>query len=135
MSSKTLKLVVPVLVIIAGFAAAAVITSARKAPPRVDRPALGPLVEVLPVEITAVPVVVAGHGEVVAKVSVDIVPQVAGQVVKTGRRRNADHRGARRDPRRGHHDRGAAKGMADEHRRCPMVVGEERCRRHDVVYV
>ncbi len=85
MSSKTLKLVVPVLVIIAGFAAAAVITSARKAPPRVDRPALGPLVEVLPVEITAVPVVVAGHGEVVAKVSVDIVPQVAGQVVKTHR--------------------------------------------------
>ena len=85
MSSKTLKLVIPVLVIIAGIAAAAVITSARKAPPRVDRPALGPLVEVMPVELAKVPVVVAGHGEVVAKVSVDIVPQVAGQVVKTHR--------------------------------------------------
>jgi RND family efflux transporter MFP subunit len=85
MSSKTLKLVIPVLVIIAGIAAAAVITSARKAPPRVDRPALGPLVEVMPVEITDVPVVVSGHGEVVARVSVDIVPQVAGQVVATHR--------------------------------------------------
>jgi RND family efflux transporter MFP subunit len=85
MSSKFLKFVIPVLVVIAGFAAAAVITSARKAPPRVDRPALGPLVEVMPVEIADVPVVVSGHGEVVAKVAVDIVPQVAGQVVTTHR--------------------------------------------------
>jgi len=81
MSSKTLKIVIPIIVLIAGIAAAAVITSARKAPPRVDRPPLGPLVEVLRVEITDVPVVVSGHGEVVAKVSVDIVPQVAGKVV------------------------------------------------------
>ena len=85
MSSKTLKIVIPVIVLIVGIAAAAVITSARKAPPRVDRPALGPLVEVLPVEIADVPVVVTGHGEVVARVSVDIVPQVAGQVVATHR--------------------------------------------------
>jgi RND family efflux transporter MFP subunit len=83
MSSKTLKIVIPVIVLIAGIAAAAVITSARKAPPRVDRPPLGPLVEVLPVEVTDVPVVVSGHGEVVARVSVDIVPQVAGKVVAT----------------------------------------------------
>lgn len=85
MSSKTLKIVIPMIVLIAGIAAAAVITSARKAPPRVDRPALGPLVEVLPVEVTDVPVVVSGHGEVVARVSVDIVPQVTGQVVATHR--------------------------------------------------
>jgi RND family efflux transporter MFP subunit len=83
MSSKTLKIVIPILVVIAGFAAAAVITSSRKAPPRVDRPALGPLVEVLPVEVADVPVVVSGHGEVSAKVSVDLVPQVAGEVVAT----------------------------------------------------
>jgi len=83
MSSKTLKIVIPVIVLIAGIAAAAVITSARKAPPRVDRAPLGPLVEVLPVEVADVPVVVSGHGEVVARVSVDIVPQVAGQVVAT----------------------------------------------------
>jgi RND family efflux transporter MFP subunit len=39
----------------------------------------------MPVEVNDVPVVVAGHGEVVAKVAVDLVPQVAGQVVATHR--------------------------------------------------
>ncbi len=82
MSSKALKLVLPIIVVLAGVAAAAFLASARKAPPRVDRPPLGPLVEVMATEITDVPVVVTGHGEVVARVSVDIVPQVAGQVVK-----------------------------------------------------
>ena len=82
MSSKALKFVIPPIVVIAGIAAAAMIASARKAPPRVDRPPLGPLVEVLPTEISDVPVVITGHGEVVARVVVDIVPQVAGQVVE-----------------------------------------------------
>ncbi len=82
MSSKALKLVIPPIVVIAGIAAAAMIASARKAPPRVDRPPLGPLVEVLPTEVNDVPVVITGHGEVVARVAVDIVPQVAGQVVE-----------------------------------------------------
>jgi len=82
MSSKALKLVIPIIVVIVGIAAAAILASARKAPPRVDRPALGPLVEVLPVEVDDVPVVINGHGEVSARVTVDIVPQVAGQVVE-----------------------------------------------------
>ncbi len=56
--------------------------SARKAPARVERPALGPLVEVMPAQIVDVPVVVSGHGEVVPRVAVDVVPQVAGRVVK-----------------------------------------------------
>jgi RND family efflux transporter MFP subunit len=79
MSSKALRIAIPVIVLIVGVA------SASKAPPRVDRPALGPLVEVLPTEITDVPVVVTGHGEVVARVSVDLIPQVAGQVVRIHR--------------------------------------------------
>ena len=82
MSTKVLKLVIPPIVVIAGIAAAAMIASARKAPPRVDRPALGPLVEVLSTEVNDVPVVITGHGEVVARVAVYIIPQVAGQVVK-----------------------------------------------------
>ena len=82
MSPKALKIVIPIVVLIAGFAAAALIASARKAPPRVDRPALGPLVEVIPTEVTDVPVIVSGHGEVVARVVVDLMPQVTGQVVK-----------------------------------------------------
>jgi len=85
MSSKALKIVIPIVVLIAGVAAAALLASARKAPPRVDRPALGPLVEVIPTEVTDVPVVVTGHGEVVPRVAVDLIPQVAGQVVKIHR--------------------------------------------------
>jgi RND family efflux transporter MFP subunit len=82
MSPKTLKIVIPIVVLIIGAAAAALIASARKTPPRVDRPPLGPLVEVTPVEVTDVPVTVTGHGEVVARVAVDVVPQVQGQAVR-----------------------------------------------------
>jgi RND family efflux transporter MFP subunit len=82
MSLKVLKLVVPVVVLVAGVAAAALIASSRKAPPREARPALGPLVEVMPAQVTDVSVTVSGHGEVVAKVAVDVVPQVAGQAVE-----------------------------------------------------
>jgi RND family efflux transporter MFP subunit len=40
------------------------------------------LVEVVPTELASVPVIVSGHGEVVPRVSVDVVPQIAGQVVE-----------------------------------------------------
>jgi RND family efflux transporter MFP subunit len=85
MSSKTLKLIIPVVVLIAGVAAAALIASARKAPPRVERPPLGPLVEVQQAVVVDFPVVVTGHGEVVPRVAVDVVPQVGGQVVEVHR--------------------------------------------------
>jgi RND family efflux transporter MFP subunit len=85
MSAKTLKLVVPAIVLVAGVAAAALIASARKAPPRVDRPALGPLVEVMETQVSDIPVVISGNGEVVPRVTVDIVPQVPGQVVRVHR--------------------------------------------------
>ena len=82
MSSKALKLVIPAIVLVAGVAAAALIASARKAPPRVDRPALGALVEVIETQVSDVPIVIKGNGEVVARVAVDVVPQVPGQVVR-----------------------------------------------------
>jgi len=85
MSTKTLKGLLPLLVLIVGAAAAAFIISAREAPTRVERPALGPLVEVMPAQLRDVAVVVNGHGEVVARVAVDVVPQVTGQVVKVHR--------------------------------------------------
>jgi RND family efflux transporter MFP subunit len=81
MSSKALKLIVPIVVLIAGVAAAALIASARKVPPRAERPPLGPLVEVMATEVADVPVTITGHGEVVPKVAVDVVPQVSGKVV------------------------------------------------------
>jgi len=82
MSSKTLKGLIPLIVLILGMALAAWLVSARKAPDRVERPQLGPLVEVMPAQVTDVPVIVNGHGEVVARVAVDVIPQVAGRVVK-----------------------------------------------------
>ncbi len=82
MSSKTLKIVAPMVVIACGIIGAWLLASSRTAPDRVERPALGPMVEVMPAEVTSVPVVVTGHGEVVPRVAVDVVPQVAGRVVE-----------------------------------------------------
>ena len=81
MSPRILKLVVPIIVLVAGVAAAALIASARKAPPRQERPPLGPLVEVMAASVADIPVAVEGHGEVVPKVAVDVVPQVGGKVI------------------------------------------------------
>jgi RND family efflux transporter MFP subunit len=82
MSSKLLKIIAPLVVLVVGVAAAYLLASSRRAPDRVERPALGPLVEVVPTEATSVPVIVTGHGEVVPRVAVDVVPQVTGQVVE-----------------------------------------------------
>jgi RND family efflux transporter MFP subunit len=82
MSPKSLKIVLPIAVLFAGIAGAVLLASSRKAPPRVERTAPGPLVEILAASPTDVPIVVEGHGEVVAKVSVEVVPQVAGRVVE-----------------------------------------------------
>ena len=82
MSTKTLKIVLPIVILFAGIAGAVLLASSRKTPPRVERAAPGPLVEVLSAGLADVPIVVEGHGEVVAKVSVEVVPQVAGRVVE-----------------------------------------------------
>ncbi len=82
MSDKTLKGLLPLIVLGFGAVLTLVLLSARKAPERIERPVLGPLVEVMPAQISNVEVVVSGHGEVVPRVAVDVVPQVAGQVVQ-----------------------------------------------------
>jgi len=85
MSDKTLKGLLPLIVLGFGVVLTLVLLSARKVPERIERPTLGPLVEVMSAQITDVPVVISGHGEVVPRVAVDVVPQVAGQVVKVHR--------------------------------------------------
>ncbi len=82
MSSNKLKLIVPVVVVAVGVAAAILLATARKAPPRTERVPLGPLVEVLEVHSDSVPVVITGYGQVGAKLAVDLVPQVGGRVVR-----------------------------------------------------
>jgi RND family efflux transporter MFP subunit len=82
MVRNRLKFILPLLVLVAGVAAAAILAASRKAPPRVERTSLGPLVDVVAVVVDDVAMAVTGHGEVVAKLAVDVVPQVAGQVVE-----------------------------------------------------
>ncbi len=76
------KIVIPVVVLAVGIVGAYLLASSRRAPDRVERPPLGPLVEVAEAEPTSVPVVVTGHGEVTPRVAVDVVPQVSGQIVE-----------------------------------------------------
>ncbi len=82
MSSRALKLALPLVLLAVGVVAAVLLASARSAPPRVERESPGPLVEVIRVDRVDVPVAVDGHGEVVPKVAVDVVPQVAGKVIQ-----------------------------------------------------
>ena len=82
MNRTVLKIVLPIVVVVVGLAGAFMIASARQAPPRTERTVPGPLVEVVTVNRASVPVEVEGHGEVRARVMVEVVPQVAGRVVE-----------------------------------------------------
>ena len=81
MNNHTLKIAAPIAILILGVAAAFILASARRAPEREQKPVLGPLVEVIIAQPTAVATVVRGHGEVRAKTTVEVVPQVAGKVI------------------------------------------------------
>lgn len=81
MSRSTWKVALPIVVLVAGAGATAALISSRKPPERVERPALGPLVEVVEVATADVPVEVAGQGEVSPRTRVDLAPQVTGRVV------------------------------------------------------
>ena len=79
MSRAYLKYVAPIVVVALGLVAAWLLASSRRAPGRVERPSVGPLVEVIRAEVTSVPVVVAGHGEVVPRVAVDVADSAASR--------------------------------------------------------
>lgn len=84
MSGKNrLKMVVPIVILAAGVVGAVIMAKSRKAPSRQERVDRGPLVEVTVADPEDVVMTVSGHGEVVARVAVDVVPQVAGRVVRT----------------------------------------------------
>lgn len=81
MSSFRSKLVLPVVVVAGGLGVAYLLTSARTPPERVDRVSPGPLVEVIEARPADVQVEVEGNGEVGAKISVTLVPQVSGRIL------------------------------------------------------
>lgn len=81
MSRPITKIILPILVLLLGAGATAALISSRKEPERVERPALGPLVEIRRVEAETVVVQVTGQGEVRPRVAVELSPQVSGRLV------------------------------------------------------
>lgn len=80
-SQKLLKIVLPILVLLAGAGATAALIASRKAPVPQERPVLGPLVDVIEISRVDQKVEVEGQGEVGAAVRVDVLPEVSGRVV------------------------------------------------------
>jgi len=78
-----IQIVLVVLVIGAGVLGGTQLMLLKEEPAKEQRTSLGPLVEVVAVERTDVPLTISGHGTVAAKTMAQIVPQVAGRVVET----------------------------------------------------
>ena len=77
---KLWKILLPVLVLLVAAGGTAALIASREAPPRVERKSLGPLVETLDASPSDVPLTVSGHGEVSARIQVELLPEVPGKV-------------------------------------------------------
>jgi len=78
---SALKTVLPLLILAAGAAAFVLLESMQTEPQRIERPNLGPLVEVMETPVQRVQVVVEGQGTVRPDAQISLVPQVSGIVV------------------------------------------------------
>lgn len=102
---KLWKILLPVLVLLVAAGGTAALIASREAPPRVERKSLGPLVEALDVAPSDVPLTVSGHGEVSARIDVELLPEVPGKVtwvnpdLRSGGRFTADETLLRIDDR------------------------------------
>jgi len=76
-----MRFLVPLAVIGAGVLFMFILVKSRKEPQRVQKKSIAPLVEVRQVSVRDIPMTVRGFGTVTPKVQVEIVPQVAGNVV------------------------------------------------------
>lgn len=83
MSRNMLQILLVVVVLILGAGATAALILSRQAPETVERPTRGPLVEARTVTTETVRADIAGQGEVRARRSVQLAPQVTGRVVAT----------------------------------------------------
>ncbi len=82
MSTRASKIIVPILILALGVSGAALLAFSRRAPQRLEKEVLGPLVEVMTAHTTTVSTVVQGYGEVHARTIVEVVPQVAGRIIQ-----------------------------------------------------
>lgn len=77
----TLKIILPVLLLVAGILATLLLVKTRSVPEPSEQSFSGPLVEVMPVSRVDLPVVVRSTGTVRARQAADLTPQVSGRVV------------------------------------------------------
>lgn len=81
MSIRLRQIVIPLLVLVAGVAVAALLIASRRQPEPQPKPSAGPLVRAIQVHPGTVTVVVQGTGTVRARRTVELIPQVAGRVI------------------------------------------------------
>ncbi len=81
MSIRLRQIVIPLLVLVAGVAVAALLIASRRQPERQPTPSAGPLVRAIQVHAGPVTVVIQGTGTVRARRTVQLIPQVAGRVI------------------------------------------------------
>jgi multidrug efflux pump subunit AcrA (membrane-fusion protein) len=79
--NKFFKMILPLLIIGAGVGGFVLLKSMQKAPERVERPNLGPLVEAVESPAQKVQVIVDGQGTVRPDAQINLVPQVSGVIV------------------------------------------------------
>ena len=80
-TNNSLKITLPIVILVLGVAAAVILALSRRAPEPEERVVLGPLVEVITAQPMQVDTVVRGTGQVEARVTVELVPQVSGSIV------------------------------------------------------
>lgn len=85
MGKKWLKVLIVAVVVLAGVSAFLALTLTRSRLGRRPRPAMAPLVKVVEVQPTTVPIVIRSMGGVQAARMVRLVPQVSGRVVHVSR--------------------------------------------------
>ncbi|HUT30513.1 MAG TPA: efflux RND transporter periplasmic adaptor subunit [Sedimentisphaerales bacterium] len=76
-----MRFLIPLAIIGAGILVMFILVKSRRPPERVEKKNLAPLVEVRKISVSDIPMIVRGLGTVTPKVQVEIVPQVAGNVV------------------------------------------------------
>ncbi|MBI1373089.1 MAG: efflux RND transporter periplasmic adaptor subunit [Phycisphaera sp.] len=81
--SKAIQAFVVVVILAGGGWFGAELAKMKQAPDKQERIVVGPLVEVVAVKRTDVPLTITGHGSVAATVKASIVPQVGGRVIAT----------------------------------------------------
>ena len=79
--NKLFKALLPLLIIAAGVGSFLLLKSMQKAPERIERPKLGPLVEAIRAPAQKVQVIVDGQGTVRPDAQINLVPQVSGVVI------------------------------------------------------